>query len=89
MHPIPADMRMPVVLDLLVVGLACRLQVEAAQQGLLGVLEQEETCVVQDANKGHQLTGGHSSWCPELESRTTHRSGSASSSQNVLIPYFM
>ena len=28
-------------------------------------------CVVRDANMGHQLAGGHSSWCPELESRTT------------------
>ena len=31
-------------------------------------------CVVRDANMGHQLAGGNSSWCPELESRTTHRS---------------
>ena len=29
-------------------------------------------CVVRDANMGHQLAGGSSSWCPELESRTTH-----------------
>ena len=29
-------------------------------------------CVVRDANMGHQLAGGNSSWCPELESRTTH-----------------
>ena len=28
-------------------------------------------CVVRDANMGHQLAGGNSSWCPELESRTT------------------
>ena len=27
--------------------------------------------VVQGANMGHQLAGGHSSWCPELESWTT------------------
>ena len=27
------------------------------------------------ANMGHQLAGGNSSWCPELESRTTHRAG--------------
>ena len=31
------------------------------------------TCVVRDANMGHQIEGGHSSWCPELESRTAHR----------------
>ena len=30
-------------------------------------------CVVRDANMGHQLAGGRSSWYPELESRTTHR----------------
>ena len=30
-------------------------------------------CVVQDANMGHHLAGGNSSWCPELEYRTTHR----------------
>ena len=29
-------------------------------------------CVVRDANMGHQLAGENSSWCPELESRTTH-----------------
>ena len=32
------------------------------------------SCAVRDANMGHQLAGGNSSWCPELESRTTHRS---------------
>ena len=26
-------------------------------------------CVVRDANMGHQLAGGNSSWCPELEWR--------------------
>ena len=31
-------------------------------------------CVVRDANMGHQLAGGNSSWCPELESGTTHLS---------------
>ena len=30
-------------------------------------------CVVRDANMGHQLAGGKISWCPELESRATHR----------------
>ena len=30
-------------------------------------------CVVQDANMGHQLAGGNSSWCPDLKCRTTHR----------------
>ena len=30
-------------------------------------------CVVRDANMGHQLAGGNSSWCPELEVWTTHR----------------
>ena len=30
-------------------------------------------CVARDANIGRQLVGGNSSWCPELESRTTHR----------------
>ena len=29
------------------------------------------TCVVQTANVGHQPAGGSSSWCPELECRTT------------------
>ena len=29
-------------------------------------------CVVRDANVGHQLASGNSSWCPKLESRTTH-----------------
>ena len=29
-------------------------------------------CVVRDVNMGHQSAGGNSSWCPELESRTTH-----------------
>ena len=29
-------------------------------------------CVVRDANMGHQLADGNRSWCPELESRTTH-----------------
>ena len=29
--------------------------------------------VVRDANVGHQLAGGNSSWCIELESWTTHR----------------
>ena len=33
---------------------------------------QQLACVVRDANMGHQLAGGNSSWCPELESRTTH-----------------
>ena len=33
-----------------------------------------QACVVPDANMGHQLAGGNSSWCPELESRTTHQS---------------
>ena len=28
-----------------------------------------------DANMGHQSAGGNSSWCPELESRTTHPTG--------------
>ena len=28
-------------------------------------------CMVRDANVGHHLAGGNSSWCPELESRTT------------------
>ena len=27
--------------------------------------------VLQTANIGRQLAGGNSSWCPELESRTT------------------
>ena len=30
--------------------------------------------MVRDANMGHQLVGGNSSWCLESESRTTHRS---------------
>ena len=30
------------------------------------------TCVVLTANMGHRLAGGNSSWCPELESGTTH-----------------
>ena len=30
-------------------------------------------CVVRDANMGHQLAGGHSSWCLELGYRTTHQ----------------
>ena len=30
-------------------------------------------CVVRDANMGHHLADGNSGWCPELESRTTHR----------------
>ena len=30
-------------------------------------------CVVRDANMGHHSAGGHISWCPKLESRTTHR----------------
>ena len=34
-----------------------------------------QACVVPDANMGHQLAGGNSSWCPELESRTTHTGG--------------
>ena len=29
--------------------------------------------MVQTANMGHHLAGGNSSWCPELESRATHR----------------
>ena len=29
-------------------------------------------CVVKDANTGYQLACSHSSWCPELESQTTH-----------------
>ena len=28
-------------------------------------------CVARDANTGHQLAGGHSSWCPGLEGWTT------------------
>ena len=31
------------------------------------------SCVARDANMGHQLAGDNSSWCPKLESRTTHR----------------
>ena len=31
------------------------------------------SCVVRDANMGRQLAGSNCSWCPELESRTTHR----------------
>ena len=30
-----------------------------------------DRCVVRDANVGHQLAGGNSNWCPELESWTT------------------
>ena len=30
-------------------------------------------CAVRNANMGHQLAVGNSSWCPELESQTTHR----------------
>ena len=40
------------------------------------VSAETKACVVRDANMGHQLAGGNSSWCPELESRTTHRSAS-------------
>ena len=29
--------------------------------------------LVRDADMGQQLAGGRSSWCPELESRATHR----------------
>ena len=36
-----------------------------------GVRERRQACVARDANMGHRLAGGHSSWCPELESRTT------------------
>ena len=36
-------------------------------------LENPNRCVVRDANVGHQLAGGSSSWCPELQSRTTPR----------------
>ena len=32
--------------------------------------------VVRDANMGHQLAGGNRSWCPELESWTTHLASS-------------
>ena len=32
-------------------------------------------CVVRDANMGHQLAGGNSSWCPELEVWTTQGGG--------------
>ena len=35
--------------------------------------DRQWACVVRDANMGHQLAGGSSSWCPELESRATHR----------------
>ena len=38
-----------------------------------GVQPTAATCVVRDANMGHQFAGGNSSWCPDLESRTTHR----------------
>ena len=31
----------------------------------------ELACVVQNANMGHRLAGGDSSWCPELEAWTT------------------
>ena len=33
------------------------------------VMSPANACVVRDANVGHQLAGGNSSWCPELESR--------------------
>ena len=36
------------------------------------VLRIAHACVVQTANMGHHLAGGNHSWCPELESRTTH-----------------
>ena len=29
--------------------------------------------MVREESTGHQLAGGHSSWCPELESQTAHR----------------
>ena len=32
-------------------------------------------CEVQDANAGHQLAGGRSGWCPELDFRATHLAG--------------
>ena len=38
-------------------------------------LGQQPLCVVRGANMGHQLAGGNSSWCPELESRTTPSDG--------------
>ena len=39
-----------------------------------GPVRTQDLCthMVRDANVGHQLAGGNSSWCPELKSRTTH-----------------
>ena len=34
------------------------------------LIQDEDRCVIRDANMGHHLDGGNSSWCPELESRT-------------------
>ena len=48
-------------------GVAARAEAE------LGCVRGPRACVVRDANMGHRLANGHCSWCPELESRTTHR----------------
>ena len=44
----------------------CRLCLRLANSELIA-------CVARDANTGQQLAGGHSCWCPKLESWTTHR----------------
>ena len=38
-----------------------------------GVQPTAATCVVRDANMGHQLAGGNSRFCPEVEVWTKHR----------------
>ena len=39
----------------------------------VAALASAAACVVRGANRGHHLADGRSSWCPKLESRTTHR----------------
>ena len=47
---------------------------------------EQSPCVVRDAIGGHQLAGGHSSWCPELESRTTYAASTSHKTQPPLSP---
>ena len=51
--------------------LAALHEIEGLACGAHAGVEEHELCVVRDANMGHQLAGGTSSWCPELESRAT------------------